>query len=177
MLTHHGARYLATGVVPPSDHNGHATICPYGMFPTADGFVNLCVGNDSQFQRMCSALGREDLVADERFATNPLRVEHRAELLGTLTETLVRMTTVDAVAVLEQVGVPVGVVADIGEALEAESTKTREMVMTFDRDDVVGARVVNTPWKFDGNAPTVRLSPPRLGEHHDEVLSQIRSAR
>ncbi|QGG40590.1 CaiB/BaiF CoA transferase family protein [Aeromicrobium yanjiei] len=177
MLTHHAARHLATGVVPPSDHNGHATICPYGMFPTADGFVNLCVGNDSQFQRMCAALGRDDLAQDERFATNPLRVANRAVLLGTLTETLAGLATSDAIAALEQVGVPAGAVADIGEALADESTLARDMVMSFDRDDVSGVRVVNTPWKFDGRAPSIRRAPPHLGEHNVDVLSEIRTGQ
>ncbi|HEY8828243.1 MAG TPA: CoA transferase, partial [Jatrophihabitantaceae bacterium] len=51
MLTHQAARYLATGVLPPKDHNGHSAIAPYGLFETADGFVNICVGNDAQFAR------------------------------------------------------------------------------------------------------------------------------
>lgn len=175
MLTHHAARYLATGIVAPSDHNGHATICPYGQFATADGFLNLCVGNDSQFQRMCVALGRDDLAKDDRFATNPSRVAHRVELLSTLTETFAELSTSGAIAALEEVGVPAGAVVDIGEVLEDEATAARDMVMSFDRDDVAGARVVNTPWKFDGVAPAVRLAPPHLGEHNDTVLAEVRA--
>lgn len=175
MLTHHAARYLATGVVAPSDHNGHATICPYGMFRTGDGFLNLCVGNDSQFQRMCEALGRPDLATDDRFTTNPLRLAHKTELLKLLDETLLETTASDAIEALERVGVPAGAVPDIGEVLDSPATTDRDMILTFERDDVTSARVVNTPWKFDGAAPSVRLAPPHLGQHNDELLAELRA--
>ena len=173
MLTHHAARYLATGVTPTSDHNGHATISPYGMFATADGFVDVCVGNDSQYQRLCVALHRPDLGSDPRFATNPKRVANKADLLAEVCRALASMRSADVISALEAVGVPVGPVKDIGAVLEDRATRDRDMVMTFDRDDVQGARVVNTPWKFDGVASAVRLAPPHLGEHNDTILPAV----
>ncbi|MGH3996243.1 MAG: CaiB/BaiF CoA transferase family protein [Pseudonocardiaceae bacterium] len=175
MLTHHAARYLETGAVAPSDHNGHATICPYGMFETGDGFINLCVGNDSQFRRMCEALERPDLAADVRFTTNPLRLAHRDELLVTLNATLMATTTTAAIDALERVGVPAGAVLDIGQVLDSPMTIDRDMLMSFSRDDVVSARVVNTPWKIDGRAPAVRLPPPHLGQHNDMIAAESRT--
>jgi formyl-CoA transferase len=175
MLTHHAARYLATGITPVSDHNGHATICPYGMFATNDGHVNVCVGNDSQFQRMCVALKRSDLADDPRYSTNPLRVANMPDLLAEVCRTLASMRSSDVISALKEVGVPVGAVNDIGDVLDSQATQDRSLVMTFDRDDVRGARVVNTPWKFDGMAPAVRLAPPHLGEHNAVVFSEIES--
>src|SRR3954465_8708885 len=67
MLTHHAARYLNGAPLPQSDHNGHATIAPYGLFSAHDGFLNICVGNDSQFLRMCTALDAGHLASDPRF--------------------------------------------------------------------------------------------------------------
>jgi crotonobetainyl-CoA:carnitine CoA-transferase CaiB-like acyl-CoA transferase len=173
MLSHHAARYLATGVTPGSDHNGHATICPYGMFATSDGHVDICVGNDSQFQRMCEALNRSDLATDSRYSTNPLRVANRPHLLAEVCKTVASMRSKDVIAALEAAGVPVGAVKNIGEVLDDPATQDRSLVMSFDRDDVRGARVVNTPWKFDGQAPAVRLAPPHLGEHNTAVFSEI----
>ncbi|MGI8312012.1 CaiB/BaiF CoA transferase family protein [Saccharopolyspora hattusasensis] len=173
MLTHHAARFLKTGVAPESDHNGHSTIAPYGMFRTGDGFINMCVGNDSQFERMCEALGQPGLAEDARFRTNPLRLAHKHELLREVDAALTRMSTERAIAELEAVGVPVGPVLDIGSVLEDPDTHERQMVLHFHRDDVGEARVVNTPWKFDGIAPVVRLAPPRLGEHNDKVIGGL----
>jgi formyl-CoA transferase len=176
MLTHHAARYLSTGVVPPSDHNGHTTIAPYGQFRTRDGFVNMCVGNDSQFQRMCEALERPDLAQDPRFTTNPLRLEHQAVLLIELASTLESMSAERVIAALEEAGVPVGPVLNIAQVLDSAETRARDMVLTFKRADSGAARTVYTPWKFDGQAPSVRLAPPKLGEHNDAVLAEL-SAR
>ena len=170
MLTHHAARYLATGVAPVSDHNGHATIAPYGMFAVADGFVNICVGNDSQFQRLCQALGRPDLAADERFTTNPLRLTHKQVLLAELDRTFVALSVTAVIDALERVGVPAGRVAGVDDVLDDPATHDRSMVLTFERDGSGPARVVNTPFKFDGTAPSVRRPPPRLGQHNDELL-------
>lgn len=175
MLTHHAARYLSNGITPVSDHNGHSTITPYGMFEVSDGFVNMCVGNDSQYQRMCSALGRPDLAANGRYATNPLRNQHKAELLSELDAVFAALTVAEVVAALQAVGVPVGPVNDIGQVLDDPVTHQRSMVLTFNRDDCGPARVVNTPWKFDSAAPCVRLPPPHLGEHNDEVLAEARA--
>lgn len=174
MLTHHAARYLATGVVPPSDHNSHASITPYGLFEVADGFVNICVGNDSQYRRMCEALGRPDLANEPRYSTNPLRNQHKDQLLADLNEVLAGVTAIEVVRALEDVGVPVGPVSTIGEALDSPNTRSRSMVMSFERSDSGKVRVVNTPWKFDGVAPGVRFAPPRLGEHNHEVVPQVK---
>jgi crotonobetainyl-CoA:carnitine CoA-transferase CaiB-like acyl-CoA transferase len=173
MQTHQAARYLATGVSPGTVDNGHATIAPYGLFTTSDGHVNICVGNDAQFVRMCTALGRPDLGDDARFVTNSLRLEHKAALLAHLGETLGALSSADVIAALELAGVPVGPVLDVGEVLDAPATLDRGMVMTFHRDDAGDARVVNTPWKVDGAAPSVRRPPPTLGQHNDEVLGGL----
>jgi crotonobetainyl-CoA:carnitine CoA-transferase CaiB-like acyl-CoA transferase len=176
MLTYQAARYYATGISPSSEHNGHPSIAPYGTFGTNDGFVNVCVGNDAQFRRMCSALGRDDLVVDRLFTTNALRVQHKKELLQRLQETLSSLTTADVIARLEESGVPAGPVRQVGEVLDDLATKERDMILAFDRDDASGVRVVNTPWKFDGRAPTVRIPPPHVGQHNGDILGRIMAA-
>ena len=165
MLTHQAARFFSTGVTPVSDNNSHATIAPYGM-------LRVCVGNDSQFARMCEVLGLGSLPTDPRFATNAQRVAHKPELLAEIDRVLHVMTAAVVITSLESVGVPVGAVRDIGEVLEDPATAARGMVVTFDREDSGPVRVVNTPWKFDGIAPTTDRPPPRLGEHDLEVRDE-----
>lgn len=174
MLTHQAARFFGTGVTPVSDNNSHATIAPYGLLRAGDGFVNVCVGNDSQFARMCEVLGLGGLPDDPRYATNSQRVAHKAELLAELEPVLHAMTAEAVIEALESVGVPVGAVRDMGQVLEDPVTAARGMVVTFARDDSGPVRVVNTPWKFDGLAPTSRRPPPRLGEHDLEVRAEAR---
>jgi formyl-CoA transferase len=172
MLSHHAARYLRTGIVAPSDHNGHATIAPYGTFATADGHVNICVGNDSQFERLCGALELPELARDLQLATNPGRVQARERVLPAVEAATRVRSTADVLRVLQEVGVPVGPVRDIGDVLDDPATAARDMLLTFERDDTGPARVVNSPWKIDGQAPAVRRPPPHLGEHTGELLGR-----
>lgn len=173
MLTHHAARYLATGVSPTTDANGHATIAPYGLFRTRDSHVNICVGNDSQFRRLCDALGRPDLASDPALATNPQRLADKDRLVEELHATLSTLSTDQVVAALEAVGVPVGPVRTVGHVLDDPATSERGMILTLDRSDSPGARVVSTPWKFDGVGSGVRMPPPLLGEHDDDVFDEL----
>ena len=173
MLTHHAARYLNGAPLPASDHNGHATIAPYGLFRAADGFLNVCVGNDSQFVRMCSALDAGHLATDPRFVTNATRLAHKVELIDGIEKSLSVLSVEDACARLGGFGVPAGHVRDIGAVLDDPATAERQMILDFERPDSGPARVVNTPWKFDGQAPKVTRVPPRLGEHNDDFALSI----
>lgn len=170
MLTQQAARYLATGELPPKDFNGHSTIAPYGTFATADGFVNICVGNDAQFQRMCVGLELPELAADPRFTTNPLRLRDQDLLLRLLGERLQTMAADDVIERLEAARVPVGPILDLAQVLHDPDLRRRQMVLAIHRDGYGDSEVVNGPWKVDGQSSVVYRQPPRLGEHTAEVL-------
>ena len=148
---------------------GTRTIAPYGLFRTADSHVNICVGNDSQFLRFCEALDCARLARDAKFATNPDRLAHRAELLAEIDRVLSVRTAQSVLDALDRVGVPAGRVAGVADVLDSPETRARGMVLEFERPDCGTARVLNTPCTFDGVAPAVRQPPPRLGEHNADV--------
>src|SRR3974390_1649335 len=81
-LANQAMNYLLSGVTPRRYGNGHPNIMPQQVFKCRDGDIVLAVGNDGQYQRMCHAINRPDLAADERLVRNAGRVRHRAELLG-----------------------------------------------------------------------------------------------
>src|SRR5207248_1716980 len=98
--------FLTSGSVPPRQGNAHLQIVPYQLFATADSWLVLAVGNNGQWHNFCQAAGRPDLSADQRFATNTLRVENRRELVPLLEEIVRgRMTAVWQVQ-LQAAGVP-----------------------------------------------------------------------
>jgi crotonobetainyl-CoA:carnitine CoA-transferase CaiB-like acyl-CoA transferase len=101
-LANQGMNYLATGENPPRLGNQHPNIIPYQVFPTADGFMVLSIGNDPTFKRFCDAFGLSDLAADERFATNAARVQHRQLVTDTLTPVMKTRTTAEWVDKLEK---------------------------------------------------------------------------
>ena len=79
--------FHGTGAVLPRAGVRHAAVVPYGLYGCADGAVNFGVQNDREFGRFCSeVLGRPELAADERFATNTARVKNRCELESVIEE-------------------------------------------------------------------------------------------
>lgn len=173
MLTYHAAGFLNGGPNPVSQHNTHATIAPYGLFNASDGQINICVGNDDQFRRMCSALGRPDLVADDRFLTNAMRVVNKVHLISEIEAALAGLGVHEALEALDVVGVPAGLVSDVAAALDDRLTQRRGMIVDLDIGGFGTGRVVNTPWKFDGIAPGVDRPPPLLGEHNHELFDHL----
>lgn len=85
VLANQAMNYLATGISPRRLGNAHPNIAPYQTFPVTDGRIIVAVGNDTQFVRLCSVLGRDELAADPRYITNAARVANRETLSAALT--------------------------------------------------------------------------------------------
>ena len=115
-LVNQASSFLSTGTPPRAMGNRHPSITPYETLATADRPLVVAVGNDGQFARLCRALGRDELAADPRFATNAGRVTNRDELAALLEEALAARGAADWVAALAEAGVPCGLVNDVGEA-------------------------------------------------------------
>jgi formyl-CoA transferase len=178
MLTHQATRFLSTGLMPANDVNGHSTISPYALFATSDGHVNICVGNDAQFVRMCQGIGWDDLATDPRFRTNSDRLANKRQLFDQLKARLAVLPTATIVDSLETSGVPVGPVRRMDELFADPRVLARGMVVQLARSDFTGPiRTPNGPWKIDGRVPVATRSTPLLGEHTEEVLREIGLAR
>jgi formyl-CoA transferase len=169
MLTHYAAKFFATGVTPKSDYNSHGSIVPYGLYPSRDGVVNICVGNDAQFSRMCKALSLEILSSDIRFATNSGRTVHRVSLDSALTERTQQLSTDEIVDMLTGAMVPVGAVRDLGQVLTDPLVRSRGMILGLHREDFETFEVLNSPFRIDGVLPSVRRPPPTLGQDTPEL--------
>ena len=148
---------------PPVRHgNAHANIAPYQAFAARDGHLVVAVGNDAQFARLLRVLR---LPTDARFATNPARVERRAELAAWLGEAIATWDRAELVDSLVAADVPAGPVNSVAEAL---AMLGRHWVETVD-----GIGMPPSPIRVDGATPPARLAPPLLGEHTEEVLRQV----
>ncbi len=165
-LVNQAGAYLATGVAPGRMGNGHPSIAPYETLRCRDGLLAVACGNDGQFRRLVSALGRPELADDPRFATNAARVGHRPELVAALEASLAPAGTATWATALAEAGVPAGRVGDIGSAFAlAESLGLRP---TLD----VGAGhppQVRHPVTYSRSAVRPPTAPPRLGEHNDRI--------
>ena len=170
LFTYQAGRYFATGDVPTQEGNHHATIAPYGTFAVIDGFLNVAVASDAQFQRFCEAIRAPELAEDQRFATNALRQAAKHELAGLIETHLRRGTREEWLARFEQFGIPAGPILDMEEAFASPLATGRQMRLEIEHPTAGRISQVGAPWKLDGRSSPIRMPPPRLGEHTDEVL-------
>lgn len=172
-LANVGSAYLVSGRAPGRYGNAHSTIVPYQPFRAADGQLMVAVGNDGQFARLCAALGRPEWAADPRFATNPARVAHRAELIPLIEALIAARPAAEWEAALIAAGVPCGPVNDVPAALADPQAVARGMVqeVTDDRGETV--RLIGPAPRLSATPPTVSSAPPRLGQHTEAVLRDL----
>jgi len=173
MLAYQATRYFATGVSPLREGNQHATIAPYGTFPTNDGSLNVCVGNDLQFQRFCVALDAQNLGGDPRYQTNPLRLQHRDELTEEVREVMRGLTSADILDRLELAGVPAGPIRTLGEVFADEDVQRRGLQLRVEHEQLGEVSVPGGPWRIDGAPVSARLPPPVLGQHTGQILEDL----
>jgi crotonobetainyl-CoA:carnitine CoA-transferase CaiB-like acyl-CoA transferase len=172
-LINEGLNYLTSGEVPQRRGTAHPNIVPYQVFPTADGYFMLAVGNDGQFARFCALAGMEDAARDERFATNPARVKNREALVRLIRAQTLEQTTAFWIDELGKVNVPCGPINDIGQVLESKQAQLRGMRIRMEDSRAAGggAELIGNPMKLSKTPVSYRRFPPRLGEHTRQVLA------
>ncbi len=179
MLANQGTNYLVSGVSPTRAGNQHPNIVPYQVFEVEDGHVIVAVGNDAQYQRFCKLIGRPELADDPRFATNPLRIKNRTEIVTTLAETLRTIPRDELMSGMETNGIPGGPINNVKDVLESEQAKAREMKIEMDQDYAKSGSVhlIGNPIKMSKTPVAYRKAPPRLGADIEAVLSKLDSGQ
>ncbi len=174
-LINEGTNYLASGQLPQRRGNAHPNIVPYDAFAGADGHVLIAVGNDAQFARFCDVIGLPDLSANPDYATNSMRLKNRDALMKHLHPALAKIEVADIVDRLNSVGVPVGPIQNVAQALSSDQAKAREMVVSVDCPDVLGGqvRLLGNPLRFSRTPVQYRMAPPHFGQHTDEILAEL----
>ncbi|KAI9727584.1 MAG: hypothetical protein M1834_008023 [Cirrosporium novae-zelandiae] len=151
----------------------HPSIVPYKAFKTKDGDVLLGGGNDRLFGVMCDRLGKPKWKADERFVTNSVRVENR-DILESMVESVTSTkTTKEWLDILEGSGMPYAAVNDIQGTLHHEHVLARDMVKEVEHPTCGPMKLLNTPVKYSHSTPGIRTPPPTLGQHTDDVLTDL----
>ncbi|WP_193309098.1 CaiB/BaiF CoA-transferase family protein [Halorubrum halophilum] len=164
------ANYFASGEPPGRMGSKHPNIAPYQAFETTDGYVVVACAADAFWPKLCEALDRPDLLADERFETNEKRVRNRDALDPELDAAFADLTTAAALDRLGEHGVPASRVRDMAEVFDDPQLAARDMVAEFDHPTAGPMRVPGSPMHFSRTPTTNRRYPPSLGEHTEAVL-------
>ena len=179
-LGNQAAGFLNTGAVPQRQGNTHPSLAPYQTMATLDGQMLLAVGNDGQFARFCAALGQPAWAADARFASNTLRVQHRADLAAQIEGITRTQTTAHWVTLLEDKAVPCGPINTLAQAFAEPQVAARGLVVKQALAPTEQAQAaikeivtVASPMRLSATPPVLRRAPPALGEHTQEVLEEL----
>ncbi len=168
-LANRGQEYLVSGEDKGRMGNAHPTIVPYQTFDASDKPVAVAVGNDTQFARLCKALGREELAKDERYATNPARVANREELVEILQQEFSNRAADEWVEKIREAGVPVGPVNALAEVFSDEHVLSSGILGELNHPAAGVLEMLASPVLIDGERPPIRRPPPTLGQHTDEM--------
>lgn len=161
VLANQAMNWFASGQVPTRVGNAHLNVCPYAVFPCADGWFILAVGNDGQYRRFCATVG---LPADDpRYATNALRLEHREPLFAAIEAATRTFPQADLLARLEAAGVPAGPINTVAQAFADPQVVARAMRIDATRPDGSTVPGVRTPIRFSEAALVTDRAAPMLG--------------
>ncbi|MBI4031202.1 MAG: CoA transferase [Proteobacteria bacterium] len=168
--------YLTSGKTAPRVGNAHPTIVPYQSFKTADGHIVIAIGNDAQFRRFAKILN-QDWAGNEKFATNPARVENRDALASLIATLIARETTARWIESFRAIDVPAGPVNTMDRVFAEEQIKAREMKITLPHaQSGLLADLVGSPLKLSETPVVYEYAPPVLGQDTDVVLKTLLGA-
>ena len=166
------ASYFATGNVPPPLGSAHRLSAPYQALRTADGHITIGAPNQSNWERLAQAIGRDDLLDDERYTDNAGRLLNRESLERDLEETFGTRTTADWCEVLDAAGVPAGPIYNMGQVWEDEQVQARGMDVTLEHPKVGPIRNIGLAAKLYGSPGRIHSPAPLMGQHTREVLEE-----
>src|SRR5215510_6471299 len=172
-LTYHALIYLTTGRSPKRAGTRHPSIVPYESFQARDGFVNVAVTNQKQWENFCTVFGFPGIATDERFETMKARLAHYGELRPMIERVVSKMTRAEVIAAMSEVGIPAGPINTVGEILEDPQIHAREMVVELAHPEYGPLKVLGIPMKFSSTPGVVENAPPKFGEHNKEVLTKL----
>ena len=165
--------YFAGGKVPVRMGNAHMSLVPYGVYPTRNGHIIIAIGNDEQWQRYCSVIGRADLAAEEDFRKVTGRIINRERLDVELKKSMQTRDSETWLELLEQHSVPCGPINNYEQVFQNPQVIHRNLHIELQRED--GARIgaAASPLRLAETPPSYDLPPPLVGQHTDEVLKAM----
>ncbi|MDA0999164.1 MAG: CaiB/BaiF CoA-transferase family protein [bacterium] len=164
------SQFFPSGDSPYPRGSAHELTAPYQAFRCADGHIVLGAANQSNWGRMCRAIGREDLMAREEYSNSKNRGLNYLLLAEELEAVFLTGTRAEWLAKLEKAGVPCGPIHNMAEAFAHPQIQAREMSVEVEHPVAGKMQVLGFPPKLSETRAGVRGPAPLLGQHTDEIL-------
>jgi crotonobetainyl-CoA:carnitine CoA-transferase CaiB-like acyl-CoA transferase len=165
------ALYLVDGKVPQQAGNDHPYATPMGAIAVADGFINIGVGGDGQWRAFCATIERPELADHPDYATQPLRLQHRAALMTLLAEIFKTRGGTDWIERLERAGIPAGPIYTMDEVF-ADPQVCHLGIAQKLRAGKLDMCLVGQPVTLSRTPASLVTPIPEAGEHTDEILRE-----
>ena len=173
-LTYQAAYFFATGTAPQRLGAAHPTLVPYQGFVCQDGKrINVAVGSERIWERFCKAMNREDLFTNPGYSSNGARVNNRATLIPLLQDYFLTRPVDDWVKDLQAASVPCGPINDIADVFADSQVLARQMFQEMPHPTLGTIKQTGLPIKFSKTPGGLDRHPPLLGEHNQQLLSEL----
>lgn len=167
------AEFWGTGRVPTPLGSANRMSAPYQAMRAADRYFVIGAANPKLWTALCEVVGRTDLLADPRFASNVERLQNRAPLIALLEAEFARRPADEWVQLLLAAGVPAAPIQNFEEALTCEQSVAREMVVEVEHPVEGRIKMLGFPVKMRGTPQQIRRAAPLLGAHTQEVFAEL----
>jgi formyl-CoA transferase len=173
LTDYQAARWLMDREIPEQAGNDHPTATPTGVFPTADGHINIATAGDEMWRRLCNAIDAASLLERPEYAGNELRTKNRDALKAELSAYTQRKTSAEWIRVFEAASVACGPIYRMDEVFMDPQTRHLGMAATMRHPTLQEIEVVAQPYSLSRTPSQMRATTPARGEHTDEVLTEL----
>jgi formyl-CoA transferase len=172
-LANIASNYLVAGQEATRWGTAHESIVPYQVFQTSDRPIAIAVANQKLWVSFCRAVGKAEWLEDARFASNPKRVENRNVLLPLIDEMFAQKTCDEWMDILVEAAIPCGPVNNMQHLFSDPQVIHRNMIAEVPHPTIGTLRLAGIPIKYSDTPGRIRLHPPLLGEHTNEILKGV----
>jgi len=172
LLDFQAARYLMKGEVPPQVGNDHPTSMPTSAYTTADGHINVAATGEGMWNRLCTAIGRPELLARAEFEGGANRAKNRDALNAELNAALKGKSSEEWIRILNAAGVPCGPIYSMDQVFADPQVQHLQAAAKIKHPKLGDIRVINQAVGLSRTPATMASATPEIGQHTDEVLAE-----
>ncbi len=166
-------RYYIAGEIPGPLGTRHPSIVPFQAFMAKDDWIVIAVGNDNLWAKFCKAVGREELIDDPRFKTNPKRLENYKTLKPIIDEIISEKTVNEWLEIFTKAGVPSTRINTIDKTVNDPHVKARGILQNVKHPVIGDMLIPKLPIMFSDTPSDIDRPAPLLGEHSEKILREL----